>query len=607
MDTDATDTADGVLAVAGLMDKATAGLAARVAGIAASGEQWAQLLATVEASVGPGALILKLVIAVAASGIAARFAAGAVSSSRPWSAALAGGVAAAVLGSAAAHLLAAGVAPVRLTLFGAAIAVGLGFFALNVMDRLIRRPGGRSEAARRLPRLRSIWGAALAWALAGATATLSLRAFGAGAGLRDLVGTVLASLPALALFAGGAVLHRRDIAAAVAGRRPRSGFRAAAARAAPAGLVAGFVLLFLAGQAAQILGGRVAPLALIATAVALIALPFADAQLRAWAERAFRSGKRPAVRVALRRTARPAAFAAAIGLMLAVWSAPIIAALGATGDQAFSLAVKIAIVGLGASFIWNLVAVAEERTLSADGLEPDEAGESEEGAPRTRLETLAPLISATIRWTVAALAGLSVLVILGVNVWPLVTGLSVFGIAIGFGSQALVKDVVSGLFFLVDDAFRKGEYIEISGAKGVVEKISVRSVSLRHQRGALATIPYGAIGRVQNHSRDWVIEKLLFRVALETDVEQVRKLFKKIGLALAEDPELAPDMIEPFKSQGIAELDDGTLVIRGKFKARAGRQHLIRRKVLAAVHKAFQEAGVRSVAKPVVPGLKAGA
>ena len=97
-------------------------------------------------------------------------------------------------------------------------------------------------------------------------------------------------------------------------------------------------------------------------------------------------------------------------------------------------------------------------------------------APRSRLGTLVPLLSGVGKSSILALALLSILVSVGVNVWPLITGLSVFGLAIGFGSQTLVKDVVSGLFFLIDDAFRFGEYIETTGAKGTVEKISVRSV-----------------------------------------------------------------------------------------------------------------------------------
>ena len=85
-----------------------------------------------------------------------------------------------------------------------------------------------------------------------------------------------------------------------------------------------------------------------------------------------------------------------------------------------------------------------------------------------------------------------------------------------------------------------------------------------------ATIPYGEIGKIQNYSRDWMIEKLTFRVAFDTDVEKIRKIFKKIGQDIAANPELAGDLLEPFKSQGIAEVEDGTLVIRAKFKAKAG-------------------------------------
>jgi small-conductance mechanosensitive channel len=173
----------------------------------------------------------------------------------------------------------------------------------------------------------------------------------------------------------------------------------------------------------------------------------------------------------------------------------------------------------------------------------------------------------------------------------------VFGLAIGFGSQTLVKDIVSGLFFLVDDAFRLGEYIESSGAKGTVEKISIRSVSLRHARGALTTVPYGQIGKVMNFSRDWVIEKLVFRVAFDTDVELVRKLFKKVGQEIADDPELNEDLLEPFKSQGISAVEDGTLLIRGKFKARAGKQFTVRKAVLTAVQRVFRENDIQAVPK----------
>jgi len=177
------------------------------------------------------------------------------------------------------------------------------------------------------------------------------------------------------------------------------------------------------------------------------------------------------------------------------------------------------------AFCWNWVAILAGRFRHPSVGDP----EAEAALVGTRLSTIGPLLIGFAKAMLLTLGALTVLVMLGINVWPLITGLSIFGLAIGLGSQTLVKDVVAGLFFLVDDAFRQGEYIESSGAKGTVEKISLRSVSLRHPRGAVATIPYGQIGKIQNFSREWVIEKMLFRVALDTDVETVRKLFKKVG------------------------------------------------------------------------------
>ena len=96
----------------------------------------------------------------------------------------------------------------------------------------------------------------------------------------------------------------------------------------------------------------------------------------------------------------------------------------------------------------------------------------------------------------------------GFDITPLLAGAGVLGIAIGFGAQSLVKDVVSGIFFLVEDAFRVGEYLNINETVGTVEKISLRSMQLRHHNGPVHTIPFGEIPKVTNMSRDWVIMKL---------------------------------------------------------------------------------------------------
>ena len=98
------------------------------------------------------------------------------------------------------------------------------------------------------------------------------------------------------------------------------------------------------------------------------------------------------------------------------------------------------------------------------------------------------------------LATLTVLSRLGVNIAPLIAGASVLGLAVSFGSQTLVRDIISGFFYLVDDAFRVGEYIQSGNYRGTVESFSLRSVKLRHQNGPLFTVPFGILGAIQNMS-----------------------------------------------------------------------------------------------------------
>jgi small-conductance mechanosensitive channel len=151
---------------------------------------------------------------------------------------------------------------------------------------------------------------------------------------------------------------------------------------------------------------------------------------------------------------------------------------------------------------------------------------------------------------VVVFAAMMALAAMGVEIGPLIAGLGVLGVAIGFGAQSLVRDVIAGMFYLLDDAFRVGEYIQSGNYKGTVESFSFRSVRLRHQRGALYTVPFALLGAVQNQSRDWVIDKLMVGITYDSDIERARKLIKQIGLDLAKDPEFAPLILEPLKMQG---------------------------------------------------------
>jgi small-conductance mechanosensitive channel len=193
----------------------------------------------------------------------------------------------------------------------------------------------------------------------------------------------------------------------------------------------------------------------------------------------------------------------------------------------------------------------------------------------------------------AVVAILMVLSALGVQIGPLIAGAGVIGVAIGFGAQTLVKDIISGVFYLLDDAFRVGEYIQSGSYKGTVESFSLRSVKLRHQRGPVYTVPFGQLGAVQNMSRDWVIDKFTMNLTYDTDLEKVRKIIKGIGQEMAEEPDFAANIIEPMKMQGVEQFGDFAIQIRCKMTTRPGEQFVIRRKAFARIKQAFQENGIR--------------
>jgi small-conductance mechanosensitive channel len=441
---------------------------------------------------------------------------------------------------------------------------------------------------------------AIGWAVVGLGLAATLRLWSAGPGLTDFLMTFLVAGPTSILLVRAVWHHRRTMAGSVAGHRPRALWRAGFARAWPTIVIGMLVFIVVNAQITRTLGVALPGLSVLSTGLIVIAIPYLDAIVWGWAESGLKSDDISTTAVACRQTARVALLIVMTILLGTIWATPLAVAFGADLSHIAWNAFGAALIALLAAFLWNLVATAIERISHADR-------ESRPGMPRSRLGTLVPLLGGIGKWSVLGTALLSIMVSIGINVWPLLTGLSVFGLAIGFGSQTLVKDIVSGLFFLVDDAFRHGEYIETSGTQGTVEKISVRSVTLRGASGSLATVPYGQMGKILNFSRDWVIDKMKFRVALNTDVELVRTLLEKIGQDIAADPELGPYLIEPFKSQGVVAIEDGTLVIGTKFKAKPGKQSEIQRTALKAVHAAFRQNGIHAVPRPLIDGAAAGA
>lgn len=223
--------------------------------------------------------------------------------------------------------------------------------------------------------------------------------------------------------------------------------------------------------------------------------------------------------------------------------------------------------------------------------ETDSADE-EMGAGGSRGETLLILLKKAVMSIMVTVVFLLLLSSMGVNIAPLLAGAGVVGLAVGFGAQTLVRDIFSGVFFLLDDAFRVGDYIETGSLRGTVYRISVRSVTLRHHRGMMITIPFGDMQSVVNYSRDYVIMKLDIRVPFDTDIDKVRKIIKRINITIQEDEMFNSGLLDKIKSQGVRDLDDSAMIIRVKFKCVPGKQFILRREVYRCIQEAFQQQNI---------------
>lgn len=311
---------------------------------------------------------------------------------------------------------------------------------------------------------------------------------------------------------------------------------------------------------------------------------------------------------ALRRCVRVVSLLAIAWIVIETWLVGQLELIGMdvwrTARRSFITAGSVILFGFVA---WEALRHWIDRSIGTPRGPAMPGEEDEQATPASRLTTLMPLFRVLIAVSILVLTTLVALSELGVNTAPLIAGASIFGLAISFGSQALVRDIVSGIFFIADDAFRIGEYIDTGRLKGTVEAISIRSIKLRHQNGQVHTIPFGQLGSITNFSRDWATMKFNIRLVRDVDVELVRKTVKKIGQEMMEDPELAAELIQPLKLQGVSDIVDNALVVRLKFTARPGKPTWVQRQALKRIVKTFGEKGIAFASNAVtVQGTGAG-
>ncbi len=293
-------------------------------------------------------------------------------------------------------------------------------------------------------------------------------------------------------------------------------------------------------------------------------------------------------------------------LLVAIGGAVTVGALGAMAEEDWAphdRAAKVAALSALAFYVgWRLLKFRMDRYIADNPLPSagfDANAEADDDAPAaaSRLRTLMPVLRVISGVTILIVGGLLVLSELGINITPLIAGASVLGLAVSFGSQSLVRDIVSGMFFLAEDSFRVGEYIDGSKVKGTVESFTVRSIRLRHQNGQLHIVPFGQLTHITNFSRDWTTVKFNLSFAINTDVELMRKTVKKIGLDMMNEPQFQKELLQPLKMQGIVDIKDASLIVRFKFTARPKNPSMIQRMAIRRMFDQLPKLGIE-FAKP---------
>lgn len=184
----------------------------------------------------------------------------------------------------------------------------------------------------------------------------------------------------------------------------------------------------------------------------------------------------------------------------------------------------------------------------------------------SRLNTLLPIARNVAYGALFIIFGLTFLSELGVNVMPLLAGAGVLGFAIGFGSQALIKDLITGFIIIFEDLIQVGDVASVGGHSGLVERITIRKVQLRGQDGAVYTVPFSAITTVTNLTKDYSFYVFNVGVAYRESPDEVIKLLSEISTELRADPNYKDDILEPIEVMGVDQFGDNAIIIKARIK-----------------------------------------
>ena len=287
-----------------------------------------------------------------------------------------------------------------------------------------------------------------------------------------------------------------------------------------------------------------------------------------------------------------------VGLRWVIYAVAALAVLQAWGIDAFGWletpfgrrltesALSIAVVMVLALIAWEAISSAIERYLTRT----DADGTLIERSARTR--TLLPLLRNAVLVVLTVMVSMIVLSELGVDIAPLLAGAGVVGLAIGFGAQKLVQDVITGVFILFEDSISVGDVVKVSGLAGVVEALSIRSIRMRDLSGNVHTVPFSAVDTITNMTKDFSYYVFEVGVAYREDTDEVAKVLKQIGAEMQDDPEFGQLILAPFEVLGVDQFADSAVIIKARFKTAPIKQWTVGREFNRRMKLRFDELGI---------------
>ncbi|MGJ8524271.1 Moderate conductance mechanosensitive channel YbiO [Carnimonas sp. R-84981] len=272
-------------------------------------------------------------------------------------------------------------------------------------------------------------------------------------------------------------------------------------------------------------------------------------------------------------------------LISRVWGGSFYAIVNAnTAGRLFSNAVLSCTVVVIIAFVcWIVVDGLIKRAL-------DPSAGRRNSMPSLRIRTLLPLLRNVVKIILSVITVITVLSNIGINVGPLIASAGVVGLAISFGSQQLVKDVITGFFNIIEDTMSIGDYVEVNGRSGTVESISIRTLSLRDDNGALVSIPFSQITAVRNTSRKFAYAVIDLRFTLDSDLATLLELVKQTGDEISHSQEQRYNLLGLYENKGLTNVTNEGYLVGGRFRTTVSGSAVVKRAFYLALAQKVQQA-----------------